>query len=92
MKARYINVNDLIVLKDVRDIFGVSLMTVHKWRNERGLKEALIIIPGSEKDVVFFELPRVLAWAKTHDKKPVNLKEWTNKRKEKLKNAVEKSA
>ena len=59
--------NRLWTQNDLADKFGVTGMTIHLWRNNRGLPT--IVIPGKARDAVRFAPEEVRRWARENNVK-----------------------
>lgn len=60
---------DLINVRDLMNMFGVSLQTTHRWRNGRGLPFHKLSVPGLDQKnktsvPVRFSIKEVTEWAK----------------------------
>lgn len=77
LKPRMIDLNNLILIRDIEKIFGVSTQSVYKWRKSLGLDDkALVPIPGDVRDTLRYDLEKVLEWAADTNRTPTNLKTW----------------
>ncbi len=52
----------LLTVPDLTRMFGVTPMTIHNWRKDRGLPA--VVIPGYARPTIRFQLPAVIAWAR----------------------------
>ena len=76
MSNKTINLNDLITIKDVCIIFGVSEVTIHRWREEKGLNMHTITIPGDTRPAIRYSLKGLLRWAKETETKISGYETW----------------
>lgn len=53
---------DLWTVEEVARKFGVTTMTIHNWRNDKGLPS--IVIPGTDRPAVRFVPDDVRKWAR----------------------------
>jgi len=58
--------DDMLTLSDVKEMFGMSEMTIRKWRRDHGFPTT--VISGKMRHTVRFDRANVLAWANTHKK------------------------
>jgi len=58
----------LMTTRDVADMFGVTSMTVHLWRMNRGLP--VIVIPGDTRPAIRYDRADVVSWAAAQERRP----------------------
>lgn len=61
-------ISKLWTIKDVQDHFGVSGMTIHHWRNRKGLPT--VIIPGTGRATIRFIPAEVIDWHRGRSRYP----------------------
>jgi len=53
---------ELLTTKALERAFSVSFMTIYNWRKLRELP--FVEVPGDSKNSIYFEKPKVKAWAR----------------------------
>ena len=72
-----VDIDDLITIQDVMDIFEVkSEPTIHRWRKERDMEQHVIYIPSQGRPAVRYSYKGILKWAKVHDVPTEGLESW----------------